>query len=665
MSSNIRICKEKPYPLGCYIDYDRSLVVRSVFKENKHCGITLYPSDKKSGLHSIRIELPKTVKNGSIYSARIFGIENIADYETYNYYFDDNYFCDPYAKQFYGLEKFGKDVEDSDIRAKLDNKADCKTSKDTFNLDDDDHEFIPYEDSFVYLLHVRGFTRSASSGVSPAVRGTFAGIIEKIPYLKSLGVTAVELMPAYEMNEIEHPYKKTDKRIAKPLYSKDGHISSNNSVSLKLNFWGYKKGYYFAPRSSYCADPSDCENEFKTFVKTMHKNGLEVIMQFYFKDDESGTLIIDALRFWRCTYHVDGFHLKGSVLPIKLITNEPLFTDIKVFYEWLDYGDIYKGEEPSKRLLADYNNAFLYNCRRFLKSDDNSAADFMKIMISNGPDHGIINYICDYEGFRLSDLVSYEHKHNEENGENNKDGTDDNFSWNCGIEGRTRKHDILSLRKKQMKNALTMLFFSQGTPMIFSGDEFGNSQGGNNNPYCQDNETGWVDWREKEKNSDLFEYVQFLSKLRFGNRILHVEKPFSLMDTISCGYPDLSFHGREAWRPDLSGHSHMLGMLFCGLYEKKEKASPFIYVSFNMHWTPQEMALPKLPEGLKWKLLSDTDERNLKPEKKKPQSKDALLLPETVKKEVFTELLADRSVRIYISTADRTNSKKKAGNKKK
>ncbi len=645
MSANIKINSEKPYPLGCYIDYDRNLVVRAVFADAKKCGITLYP-DQKSGLKPLKIELPKSLKRGAIYSARISGIKDIEKYESYNYYCDNDYFCDPYAKQFFGLEKFGIDVPDSDIRAKLDNKADFKTSHDTFDWEDDEHQFTSYEDSFVYLLHVRGFTKSPSSQVPTPKRGTFNGILEKIPYLKSLGVTAVELMPAYEMNEIENPYKKSDARSKKGeengremIYSKDGSISSKKSSSLKLNFWGYKRGYYFAPRTAYCENPADAENEFKNFIKTMHENGLEVIMQFYFEEHESGTLIIDALRFWRCTYHVDGFHMKGAVIPLRLIVNEPLFTDIKIWYDWFDYGAIFEGRVPSERLLGEYNNAFMYNTRRFLKSDDNSANDFMKSMIANGVDHGIVNYICDYEGFRLFDLVSYEHKHNEENGENNKDGTDNNLSWNCGIEGRTRKHDILSLRNKQIKNALTMLFIAQGTPMIFSGDEFGNSQGGNNNPYCQDNETGWVDWKAMDRNEDILEYVKFLSDLRFKHRILHQKGCFSLMDSISCGYPDISFHGKEAWRPDLTGHSHMLGMLFCGLYEENE---PFIYVSFNMHWTAQQQALPKLPDGYEWKLLSDTDTRKLVPDKIKnikPSDKNA---------EIFTELLADRSVRIYM-----------------
>ncbi len=659
MTSQVKIFSEKPYPLGCYIDYDRSLVVRSVFKANSRCGITLYPSSDKSA-EPLTIELPPTVKRGAIYSARIKGIENIADYESYNYFCDDDFFCDPYARQFFGLEKFGKDVSDSEIRAKLDNKADQKTSHDTFDWSSDEHDFIPYEDSFVYLLHVRGFTKSPSSGVEIPRRGTFGGIIDKIPYLKSLGVTAVELMPAYEMNETENPYKKSDIRSRgaeiddkDKLFSKDGSISKSNTIKRKLNYWGYKKGYYFAPRTAYCENPADAENEFKSFVKTMHENGLEVIMQFFFEEHESGTIIIDALRFWRCTYHVDGFHLKGSVMPLRLITNEPLFTDIKIWYEWLNYGEIYEGKTPPARLLADYNNAFLYHSRKFLKSDDNTAGDFLKTMLANGTDHAVINYVCDYEGFRLVDLVSYEHKHNEENGENNKDGIDNNQSWNCGIEGRTRKHDILSLRLKQMKNIMTMLFLAQGTPMIFSGDEFGNSQGGNNNPYCQDNETGWVDWKALDRNTEFFEYVKFLVRLRFSNRILHERKPFRLMDYISCGYPDFSTHGREAWRPDLSGHSHLLGMLYCGFYEDKD--APFVYAVFNMNWMPQELALPGLPEGLVWEVLADTDERSLKPLKKSEKAE---------KESVFTEFIAERSVRIYVSKKDKNYKKNKTVKRK-
>ena len=650
MLGKTTIIKEKPYPLGCYIDYDRSLVVRAVFEEGKQCGVTLYSASQKDVLS---ITLNKDVKRGRIYSARIFGIENIDEYDSYNFFDGSNIFCDPYARHVLGLEAYGKDVKNSHIRAKLDNKSKNRASRNEFDWGSEKSPQIPYEDSFVYLMNVRGFTQSSSSGVPSSKKGTFSGILEKLPYLKSLGVTTLELMPVYEMNCIENSLKE----LASGIFSKDGHIVDKDTIKPKINFWGYKKGYYFAPRASYCENPSDAENEFKHFVKTLHDNNIEVVLQFFFEENESDSMILDALRFWRCNYHVDGFHLKGARLPLSLITGEPLFDDVKIWHEWFDYGQIYGSSKPKYRLLSDYNNGFLYASRRFLKSDDNSAADFLKAMTANSQEHGVINYICNYEGFRLFDLVSYEHKHNEENGENNKDGTDNNLSWNCGIEGRTRKHAILELRKKQIKNILTMLFMAQGTPMIFSGDEFGNSQAGNNNPYCQDNETGWVDWRALEKNRDILEYVRFLVELRFSHRVLHNKTPFRLMDHLSCGYPDLSCHGNDAWRPDLSGYSHILGMLYCGLYDETDKNKPFIYICYNMHWMKADFALPKLPEGLRWKKISDTagDQETSIPAGK----------IKTDTSEVEKDTLPERSVRIYISENDPDFKKKKEVKKKK
>ncbi len=652
MQGKYKICYEKPYPLGCYIDYDKSLVVRAVFGDEKKCGITLYPSSYDKELEPLTIQFDKSLKRGAIYSVRVREIENIDKYISYNYFKDDVYFCDPYAKHVLGLEEFGKDVPDCDIRAKLDNKSLRNHSQSCFDWGDDAPPGIKYEDSFVYLLHVRGFTKSSSSGVTLSKRGTIGGIIEKLSYLKSLGVTTIELMPSYEMNEVENPVKRTSKgKKESYVYSKDGSILSENSIVKRLNFWGYKKGYYFAPRTSYCEDPSNPEYEFKNFIRTLHSNGMEVVMQFFFEENENESIIIDALRYWRCTYHVDGFHLKGARIPIRQIVREPLFTDVKIWYDWFDTYDLYGGKEVLKRNLATYNNTFLYASRRFLKSDDNTVGDFFKAMISNGRENGVINYICDYEGFRLSDLVAYEHKHNEENGENNKDGTDNNLSWNCGIEGRTRKHSILELRKKQIKNILTMLFLSQGVPMIFSGDEFGSSQAGNNNPYCQDNETGWVDWKALDKNKDIFDYVKFLSDLRFSYDMLHNAAPFKLMDYISCGYPDISCHGKEAWRPDLSGYSHVLGMLYCGLYEKSEN-KPFIYVCYNMHWQKAEFALPKLPDGLKWTILADTDsDTDIKYDVNSGKA--------GTKSEANLQIQNERSVRIYISKSDDGLKKKR------
>ncbi|MBR4831470.1 MAG: hypothetical protein IKZ97_02450 [Butyrivibrio sp.] len=655
MKSKYVIHKEKPYPLGCYIDYDKSLVVRAIFDGASDCGIVLYKDKGKKTGSFLKVTLPVDVKRGDIYSARISGIQDIDSYISYNFFADDEFFCDPYAEHILGLEAFGKDVPDSDIKAVLRNKSLNGNSFNCYDWGNDTYPNIPYEDSIVYLMHVRGFTKSSSSGLPASLRGTFKGITMKLDYLKKLGITTIELMPCVEMNELDKPKRSTaaSKGMEVPdnakemVFSKDGSIVDKNSIKHRVNYWGFKKGYYFAPRTSYCADPADAENEVKDFIKLMHKNGIEVVMQFYFEEDESESLILDALRYWRCSYHVDGFHLKGARIPKRLIFSDPLFTDAKIWYDWFEYED-YHRDTVGKRYLASYNTGFLYSSRRFLKGDDNSASDFLKSMVFNNIEYGNINYVCDYEGFRLSDLVSFEHKHNEENGENNKDGCDENLSWNCGIEGRTKKRGILELRTRQMKNAMTMLLLSQGTPMIFSGDEFGNSQAGNNNPYCQDNEIGWVDWKALDKNADLFDYVNSLIALRKKYRILHSGNPFKLMDYISCGYPDLSCHGREAWRPDLSGHSHVLGMLFCGLYEK-EKPEPFIYACFNMHWTDDELALPKLPDGYKWTLFSDT----CVSEDKKVQPMDAVM-----------HTLAPRSARIYISKYD-VNSQKKGKKKSK
>ena len=664
MQEKYSICNEKPYPLGCYIDYDKSLVVRAVFENSSKCGITLYPAATDKKTEPLSIKFSKSLKRGAIYSARIRNIENIDKYVSYNYFKGDSYFCDPYAKHVIGLETFGKDVPDSEIRAKLDNKSTRSNSESCFDWGKDASPQISYENSFVYLLNVRGFTKSSSSGIALSKRGTFSGILEKIPYLKSIGVTTIEIMPAYEMNEVENPIPASSGK-ENLVYSKDGSILSEKTIVKRLNFWGYKRGYYFAPRTAYCETPSDAENEFKQFVKTLHENDLELIMQFYFEENESESLIIDALRYWRCTYHVDGFHLKGMRIPVRQITREPLFTDVKLWFEWFDAYDCLGTAHTNKRYLSTYNDAFLYASRRFLKSDDNSVNDFFKAMIANDTKSGVINYICNYEGFRLSDLVAYEHKHNEENGENNKDGLDNNLSWNCGIEGRTRKHNILELRNKQMKNILTMLFLAQGTPMIYSGDEFGFSQGGNNNPYCQDNDTSWVDWKALDRNKELFEYFLYLVNLRFSHQMLHKDASFKLMDYISCGYPDLSCHGKEAWRPDLSGYSHILGMLYCGLYENSED-KPFIYVCYNMHWQVAEFALPKLPEGLKWEVLSDTalgcsDTLSLE-EETKVDSTDTIKTKETygnLKKQ------SPRSVRIYISKPDENYKKKRVNKGKK
>ena len=580
------MCAE-PFPRGCHKD-EEGIRVCAVFPEGKQCGILLYDA---SGALQTRVVLPARFKSGSVYSA--FVRCDTSKIASYRLFCDSKVFSDPYAEKLGGLETWGVNTPDEELY--------CLFREESDVLADDVRPRISLTDSFLYLLHVRGFTMQKDSGVSKKNRGTFAGVIEKIPYLKDLGVTAIELMPAYEMNIVTVDESPTD-----GLFVDDGHVMKDASGRIKINYWGYKEGFYMAPRAAYASDPAHADQEFMTLVKALHENGMEVILQFYFPNWITPVHILDVIRFWVYTYHIDGVHLKGERIPATMIATDPVLQDIKILHDDFDVQAIRDGSNaPVQAQIAEYRNDFRITASRFLKGDDATLTYFVSQMNHIGTDLGAINYVGNYDGFTLMDLVSYEHKHNEENGENNRDGEDNNFSWNCGIEGKSRKKGILALRKKQIMNILTMLFLSQGTPMLHAGDEFGNSQNGNNNPYCQDNTTGWTDWSQRTKNEDILQYVKWLIALRRRYGILHTGKPFSLTDSKSIGYPDLSYHGIEAWRPDLSSYSHAVGFLYSGVYA--DEKAPFLFVAFNMHWGDIKLALPTLPKPLLWMRLSDTE----------------------------------------------------------
>ena len=609
MNNNLQICSSNPYPMGVR-RIENGIQICAAFSKTKNCGVILYTKKDKKGT---LVKFTENERFGNVYSAIIMG--DTAKYTHYMLYEEKNIFCDPYAHYVEGLEKWGKNIEEKDLR--------CRIDEESYDWSGDKRPHTEYENSFVYTLHVRGYTKSPTSGLDIKKRGTYSGLTEKIDYMKSIGVTAVELMPVYEMNVLDLPGKSragggnmpegsmSSAQAGKSIMiSENGSMKPSGAIRHKINFWGFKKGYYLAPRCAYSSRTDAADIEFKDMVRAFHKNGIEVILQFYFEDCCDTDLILTTIRHWVFDYHIDGVHLKGCDQAPGIIASDPALSDIKIWYYGFDYGRIYKGAVPEKRTLGEFRPDFMYASRRFLKGDDNALGDFLRVMLNNPRDAGAINYICDYEGFRLADLVSYERKKNELNGENNSDGTNNNLSWNCGVEGKTRKQSIMLLRYKQMKNALTMVFFSQGTPMLFGGDEFGNSQDGNNNPYCQDNATGWVDWSlaSKPAGEELINYVSFLSGLRKKHKILHEARAFKLMDYKACGYPDMSYHGKEAWRPDLSNYSHSIGMLYCGFYEEKDKSQDFFYIVYNMHWTPVYFALPKLPEGMRWKILNDTEE---------------------------------------------------------
>ncbi|WP_051204914.1 hypothetical protein [Butyrivibrio sp. VCD2006] len=655
MKNNLKLAISQPYPMGV-TRTSKGIRVCEAYKGKKDCGIILYKKGDKKGT---KIIFSENNRYGKVFSAEIVGETN--EFTGYLLYENGLVFADPYARFIEGMDKWGKNVKSEELRCRLDEIE--------YDWGQDKAPHTKYEDSFVYTLHVRGYTKSPTSGLELKKRGTYKGLIDKIPYIKSLGVTAVELMPTYEMNVLDIPktsnvvssgnmpegsFLNDNRTSGNIVVSENGSIKNSNSIRRKINFWGYKEGYYFAPRTAYAMDSQNADLEFKDMVKAMHKNGIEVIMQFYFADNATENLVCGAVRHWVFNYHIDGVHLKGSFAAPDMISKDPALSDIKIWHYGFDYGRLYEGRNPLVRTLGEFRPDFMYASRRFLKGDDNAIGDFIRVMLNNSPDAGCINYICDYEGLRLADLVSYEHKRNETNGENNSDGTDNNLSWNCGVEGKTRKTAILNLRAKQIRNALTMLMFSQGTPMIFGGDEFGNSQDGNNNPYCQDNATGWIDWSQADKgnNSSIADYLKFLVRLRFKYKILHESKAFKLMDYKACGYPDLSYHGIEAWRPDLSNYSHSIGMLYCGLYEKADKEQDFFYVAYNMHWNPVTFALPKLPEGMTWHVLGDTEEAT-----------DSLRM-RSIKDQTKIEC-AERSVKILIGVGKPVKKTAKKSNKAK
>lgn len=443
-----------------------------------------------------------------------------------------------------------------------------------------------YENSFIYRLHVRGFTKHISSKVEN--RGTYSGITEKTGYLKELGVTAVELMPAYEFDEAV----------------KDGLGID------RVNYWGYGNAHYFAPKESYSSRRDGGQvNEFKNMVKELHRAGIEVIMDFYFVPDTNPYLILDCLRHWTIEYHIDGFHVNMEVVPVEMIKKDPVLADVKIFADMWDAADRFgeRGSSKDKR-LAILNDDFMVNVRRFIKSDEGQVYGLSEKLRRNPANCGIINYLATHYTFTLMDTVSYDRKHNEDNGEGNKDGTDYNYSWNCGMEGPTRKKRIKTMRLKQIKNALTILFLSQGTPMLYTGDEMGRSQRGNNNPYCQDNDTMWLNWNLLKTNADIYEYVKRLVSFRREHTVLHMKNEPKNMDYLSKGLPDMSYHGTDPWRTDFSYGSRQLGVMYNGRYGKEDEAG--VYLVCNAYWEDIDFNIPEInPQGTSWRVAFSSDER--------------------------------------------------------
>ena len=557
------------------------------------CGISasLVLYRKGAALPEVEIPFTEEHRTGRMCAILISGLK--PDKYEYNFRAAGKIMQDPFARVIRGREKFGAPVSEDEHAVR------CGfLSEKEYDWKEDTAPQIPYNEMILYKVHVRGYTKQAK--LSPRKKGTFAGLVEMIPYWKEMGINAIELMPAYEFQEC------TCKETA-------GSMAVRSKKDDRINYWGYAQGFYFAPKASYCAT-REPDREFRDMVHALHQAGIECIMEMYFPENTPSLQVVRSLWMWKLFYHVDGFHVRGVQGICNLMATDPLFADTKLLNIYFPVEEIYgKKNLPKKRMVAECNDGFMIDVRRFLKGDEESLKAFAERMRRNPKGSGLINYIASHDGFTLCDLVSYEERHNEDNGEQNRDGRVQNYSWNCGEEGKSRKKKILELRNRQMKNAWCMLLLSAGTPMILAGDEFCNSQLGNNNPYCLDNEISWLDWKGyKSGNSEMFRFVKNLIAFRKKHKILHMGQELSMTDSLSCGFPGISYHSSSAWYGELDGQNRKIGVMYCGKYADEDE---LIYIAYNMHWMEHTFALPALPGGYRWNVALDTSEGILEEDK--------------------------------------------------
>ena len=568
----------RPQPFGAAVEGNRVNFAVQV-PEGKSCALLLYKRGKKRP--EATFDMPREEGIGEV---RFLAVEELeAEQYEYNYLIDGKVTVDPYVRELAGREPFGKRREGSEheLRGRLISPE--------YDWEGDRRPNLKWNEVVAYSLHVRGFTKHSSSKVQH--RGTYLGVIEKIPYLKELGINQIQCMPVYEFDEC---------------------------AGKKINYWGYGPAYYFAPKEAYAAGDS-AVRELKDMVRECHRAGIEVVLEMPFSEGIRVQTALECLRFYMLRYHVDGFVVNPYNVSWKILSEDPLLKEVK---------------------LMRKDDGFQNVMRRFLKGDENMVNDVIWALGHNSSVDGKCNYITAQTGFTLWDLVSYDWKHNEANGENNTDGPDFNYSWNCGAEGPSRKKAVLALRNGQVRNAFKLLLTAQGTPCLLAGDEFFNSQKGNNNVYCQDNETGWVDWSRLKTDDSLFRYVKRLIEFRKNHPCLHRSEELRGLDRTACGVPDVSFHGENAWQINAEVVSRQLGVMYSG----SDVGDGECFVAYNMHWLPHTFALPSPGKQKVWCLISDPDEGILE---------GPVLLEEQQKLEV-----KERSILILVSRKAEKPSKK-------
>lgn len=601
-----------------------------------------------------RIPFPDSYRIGDTYSMLVYDIK--PDEFEYAFSFDgpyepakgllfneENVLLDPYSRAVTGQRKWGEKPEggkDFEYRARV-----VKSSFDWGNIKQLEQ---PFEDLVIYEIHVRGYTKDKSSGVSAP--GTFAGLKDKIPYLKDLGINAVEFMPIFEFDEMESA------RVV------DG-------VQL-YNYWGYNTVSFFAPNTSYAFNEEHNHegDELKSLIKALKENGIEVILDVVFNHTAEGNemgpcfsfkgidnnvyymltpdahyynfsgcgnvmncnhpvvrnFIIDCLRHWAIEYRVDGFRFDlASILgrdqngapmanpPIlESLAFDPVLGKMKLIAEAWDAGGLYQvGSFPSWNRWAEWNGRYRDDMRSFLKGDDGMAGNAITRITGSrdlySPESrghkASVNFLTCHDGFTLYDLYSYNEKHNEKNGWNNTDGDNNGHSWNCGAEGETDDPNVNGLRRRLIKNAFAALLCSRGPAMFFAGDEFCNTQFGNNNAYCQDNIISWLDWSRLEEFKEIHDFVRHMIQFRKEHPILRkMTKPSS------CQFPEISVHNGTPFNASTDYKTKLIGIMYAGRNEE-DTEDDIVFYCMNAYWEPLVMQLPVLPNGKHWHVDTNTN----------------------------------------------------------
>ncbi len=537
------------------------------------------------------LPFPGPAAPGNFYSMKV---DLPADQYEYNFKEGDKILTDPYARRIAGRDVYGKtpSLTENGLRGGF--------LSNSFNWGKEKFPNIPYEDIIMYHLHVRGFTQDEHSGVKE--KGTFAGLKKKIPYLKSLGINQIRLMPIYEFSELNLPFDENFVPGTLQAAAVQALSAPNDQLLWKKNYWGYGSGFYFSPKSSY-ASSEHPDLELKELVKALHANGIEILMDICFDENADILMICNCLEFWVEEYHVDGFFLIGKESLAQEISKLPLFSERKLICSSFQSHTEENSASKRKCQTAVANDGFQNDCRHLLKGDPGFIEAFCYRLRNKPNECANINYLTNHDGFTLLDLVSYNMKYNEANEEGGQDGPDNNFSWNCGEEGPSKKRAINQLRMRQRKNAFSMLLLSQGTPMILAGDEFGNSQGGNNNPWCLDEPLTWLNWGRSSADRELLSFVKNLIAYRKKHRIFHQKKEPQCSDYLSIGCPDLSYHSERAWYPDYRQSTLHTGCMYNGNYSGEDI---YFYIAWNFHWNEQNFALPLLEKGFSWFRVMDT-----------------------------------------------------------